>query len=271
MKTNNNNQPALSTIEPDNSPLVKPSEVSGGDKPDAAEKALTQLRISDGLAAILERNNNADAVRLIHRDMIAQSIAGYWTAIDETKAHSDNWEGAKVVIETATATVSHKLADAILANALTRKEARQTMGATFGFELSKTTGKPTSKPSEPGNTIAKRVSSVTIAAEFAMTGELPDKGGDSLGLVGQERMQEILADYFAGELTVRSTSERIEQAIKDARVSIPLEMNADKLLALAGKIESAKEKIVTETDPALREAYAVLLQVIAELPFSNEE
>lgn len=264
-----NSQPALAHIDPANSPLVEPASVSGGTELSPAEKALSNLAISKGLTEVINRNAEADTVRLAHKALVADSLADYWLTVDLQKSNTANGKSAADAIETATSNVSKALADAVLANALTRKEARGTMGQAFGFEPSKTTGKPTSKPMEPGNTIAKRVSSVTIAAEYALTGILPDKGGDSLPLVGQLTIADLLADYFGGFITVRAASERIEQAIKDARETVPLELNVNKLLSLAGKIETARDAIAE--DESLKEAYGILMQVIASVPFKSDE
>lgn len=261
--------PAITTVAPAaEKPLVKPSEAKGGDESGPAAIAALNLQLSSGVAArISERAERAKELA-IHATNTKQAIADYFATLAD---HEANIIGAKAfedAKETATANVSRAFADAILADAMTRVEARQKLGEAFGFAVSTSTGKPTSKPMEPGNTIAKRVSSVTIACEYALTGELPEKGGDSLPSVGQEKVAEILSDYWNGNITVRAASERIEAAIKEARVTIPLEMDAEKLIKLAGKIQTASEAI--GNDPALSEAYVILLETIAALPLSAE-
>lgn len=251
-------------IEPSKTPLVKPEEVNSGQVA-ASEKALSGLAVSAGLTAIINRKAEEANNRLLHKAAINEAVTEYWQTVEAGKADAEAGKQAAVLIENATGKISHALAEAILAEALDRKAARAFMGQTFGFEVSDKSGKPTSKPLEPGNTISKRVSSVTIAAEYAMTGQLPDKGGDSLPLVGQDQIADLLSDYFDGNLSVRAASERIEQAIKDARISIPLEMNPEKLLSLVGKIQNASEAIAK--NETLKEVYAALLQTVASIPF----
>lgn len=270
MSNKNNNlaspELAINHIEPSNQPLVKPVEVTVGQRSGSIEKAAINNAISAGLMAKLSERAEADKTRLIHQSACAAAIADYYKAMSDTEAGIVAGEKAKGTIEEATGIVSRAFADAVLADAFDRVTVRRKLGEAFGFELSKQSGKPTSKPVEPGNTIAKRVSSVTIAAEYAMTGQLPDKGGDNLPLVGQPEVQDMLSDYFSGIITVRAASERIEKAIKDAKINLPTELSADKLLKLAGKIETASKAIVM-IDDELREAYATLFAIIAAIPF----
>jgi hypothetical protein len=232
---------AINTIAPSVSPLVKPETVKGG-----MAKAIT-----DNLTA-----------RANFQQACSAAIAEYFATVEENAADERAGMDAAMNVEKATQHVARTFADAILAGALQRAEARRRLGAAFGFKVSPTTGKQTSTPCEPGNTIAKRVSSVTIAAEYAITGVLPDKGGDNLPLVGRDEINEILADFFTDDepITVRAASERIEKAIRDAKETIPLELSPDKINKLAGKIETAAPHIPGNAE--LVEQYRVLVAVI---------
>lgn len=260
---------AIDFIETANAPLVKPSDAKGGVKTTAADKAKLNTVVSEGLAHAISARAEEAKARLLHQSECAAAIADYYSVIDATQNDTAAGQTAQERIEEATGKVSKAFADAILANAYDRSTARRKLGEAFGFVVSPKTGKPTSRPAEPGNSISKRVSSVTIAAEYAMTGILPERGGDSLPLVGKDRLQEELADYFDGHITVRAASERIETAIREARENLPLEMSPDKILKLAGKIETASEKIAISAE--LREAYATLFSVIASVPFTDDE
>lgn len=274
LKNSNNLGPAMASdltehVAPSDKPLVEPGTVVVGDKTKPAELATIKANLSVGLVQGLSMKAEADKVRLIHQAEVAKAVGEYYKTVEETGPANEAGEGARARIEEATAKVSKAFADAILAGAYDRSKARHKLGESFGFKVSEKTKKPTSAPMEPGNSIAKRVASVTIAAEYAMSGELPDRGGDNLPLLGQEKVQELLADYFAGELTVRAASERIETAIREARVNLPLELSTEKLEKLAGKIETASAAIAR--DPALRDSYVVLFQAIAAIPFEAGE
>lgn len=262
-----NIEPAVKNIEPaSQTPLVAPSEAQVGEPTDnqgkadlaslVAESALSRT-ISDRAQEAIERNT--------HLSNVKSAIAVYYETQEAQSKNVANGETAEKELENATALVSRAFADAIMAKALDRKTARQKLGEAFGFAVSETTGKPTSKPLEPGNTISKRVSSVTIALEYVMTGELPDKGGDSLPTVGRDKLETALADYWDGGITVRAASERIEAEIREARVTVPMELDHKKIEALAGKILTASEAIAT--NPSLKEAYAVLVETILAVPF----
>lgn len=269
-QSKNINSPApVSKIDKANTPLVKPEEVKGGTETTALEKAMLNTQVSEGLAHALSARAEEAKSRLLHQSECAAAIADYYSVIAATENDTLKGQTAQERIDEATGKVSKAFADAILAQAYDRSTARRKLGEAFGFKVSEKTGKPTSAPAEPGNTISKRISSVTIAAEYAMTGILPERGGDSLPLVGQERLQEELADYFDGHISVRAASERIEKAIKDARETLPLEMSPDKILKLAGKIETAAGQIAVSAE--LREAYAALFAVIASVPFVDDE
>lgn len=263
--SNNASSVADNIISPANTPLVKPEDVSAGKPSDNADKALNNVIVSESLKEAVSKHAQSEQSRLLHQSECALAIANYYKALDETSADATAGFKAKEKLEAATADISSAFADAILAKAYDRKEVRRKLGEAFGFVESPKTGKPTSKPNEPGNTIAKRVSSVTIAAEYATTGMLPDKGGDSLPLLGRDKVEEILSDFFDRSITVRAASERLEQALRDVKETIPLELSADRLTAFAGKIQTASEAIAK--DPALREAYATIFTVIASIPF----
>ncbi len=273
MKSQSVNVSTLAHVEPSQQPLVAPASVKGGKSGNQAENA--QQTATDKANALnawaakaLEQNSESLAAKAVMKAECSAAIAAYYEAVKETEKKALDGAEAVEVVEAAKQGVARAYADAILANVFDRTEVRSQLGQAFGFEASKTTGKPTSKPVEPGNTIAKRVSSVTIAAEYAMTGQLPDRGGESLPLVGQDKVRDELEAYFAGEITVRAASERIEAAIRNAKVSVPLEMDADKVLRLAGKIQTASEKIAGNSD--LAEAYKALFQIIASIPFPVE-
>jgi hypothetical protein len=270
--TNSNNAnlaPKLVHIEASNTPLVAPKDVKGGKAGNKGDTANEKAAALNAWAVkALEKNSESLAVKAVMKAACQTAVADYYKAVEETS--SDAAKGLEVaeVVEEAKSNVARAFADAILANVFDRSEARSQLGTAFGFEVSDKTGKPTSKPVEPGNTIAKRISSVTIAAEYAMSGQLPDRGGESLPIVGQEKVQELLEDYFSGDISVRAASERIEKAIRDERVSTPLEMDADKIIRLAGKIQTASEKIAGNSE--LREAYTALFQIVASIPFPLE-
>lgn len=263
--------PALEMHNTATSPLVKPEQVEAGAKPDEKSKAELNRNVStsmNSLASLLSEKAAEDKARLLAEAECNAAVAEYFEAVDASKDTQADWQGANAKIEQAAAHVSRAFADAILAGAFDRSTARRKLGEKFGFEVSPTTGKQTSKPSEPGNTIAKRVSSVTIAAEYAMTGILPDRGGDSLATLGQEKVAELLKDYFeapegAEPITVRAASQRIEEAIREARETVPLELSPDKIKSLAGKIETAAEKI--KADPELVAQYTALLNVLVRM------
>lgn len=260
--------PVMATHEPANSPAVKPSDVKGGVKPSAATKAQLNREVAkatNGLASALSARSQEDKARLMYEAECSQAVAEYFHAVDASKETSSDWQAATKDIEQAANHVARAFADAILGGAFDRSTARRKLGEKFGFELSPTTGKQTSKPSEPGNTIAKRVSAVTIAAEYALNGILPDRGGDNLPSLGREKVEEILADFFREEepITVRAASERLETALREARETVPLEMSPDKINSLAGKIETAAEAIRENTE--LTEQYSTLLQVIGRI------
>lgn len=202
---------------------------------------------------------------------IKAAVADYKALEASLEADKAKGEAVTAKLETAAAVVSRALADAVMVGTINRKGARQAMGEAFGFTLSDTTGKPTSKPNEPGNTIAKRVSSVTIAAEYVLTGQLPDKGGDSLPLVDFAVLQDIYNEYAGGHITVRAASERFEKAISAAKISVPLEMDAEKLRKLAGKIQSAGAAIAASDNPDLVEAYQLLVETVMSIPFAAGE
>lgn len=252
-------------------PLVAPEAVKAGDKPSAKTKAEMRRNAANAassFAALLQGKSQEDKARVLAEAECNAAVAEYFEAVDASKETASDWQGANAKIEQAAAHVSRAFADAILAGAFDRSTARRKLGEKFGFEVSPTTGKQTSKPSEPGNTIAKRVSSVTIAAEYALTGILPDRGGDSLATLGQDKVAELLADYFeapegAEPITVRAASQRIEEAIREARETVPLELSPDKIKSLAGKIETASEAI--RNNPELVEQYTALLNVLIHM------
>lgn len=257
-------------IDPSNTPLVKPETVSGGTKGNKGNTATDNASALNAWAAkALEKNSESLAAKAVMKAAYNTAVADYYKTLEEAEEALKGGVDAGDKVEDAKQSVARALADAVLSNVFDRSEARNQLGVSFGFEVSDKTGKVTSKPVEPGNTIAKRVSSVTIAAEYAMTGQLPDRGGESLPLVGQEELQELLSDYFDGVISVRAASERIEKAIRDARVSVPLEMDADKVLRLAGKIETASNAIAS--NPELQEAYTALFQIVASIPFPVED
>lgn len=259
INTNANTNSNVTLVDTANSPLVKPTEVHGANT--ASEGRTTQ----DWAARALEANSESLAAKAVVKSRCAAAVSNYFEAVEATTNDTTLGHQAEAVVEEAKQDVARAYCDAILQNVYSRSDMRAQLGADFGFEMSPKTLKPTSKPLEPGNTIAKRVASVSIAAEYAISGELPDRGGDSLPLVGQYELEELLSDYFSGEITVRAASERIEKAIRDARVSTPLEMDADKIIRLAGKIETASTAIAKNL--SLREAYTALFQVIASIPF----
>lgn len=266
----NDTQTALASIAPKaETPLVAPETVTAGTETTPSDKAglFHSLAVSNAFAATLSDRAEEAKRRSLHLAETQEAIANYYETVTAQSDNSANGLTARDAIETATSRISLAFAHAIQADAMTRQEARRKLGEAFGFKPSNTTGKPTSTPNEPGNTIAKRVSSVTIAVEYVHTGKLPDKGGDSLPLVGQDKLAEILAEYFDGTITVRAASERVEAAIREARTTVPLELNVEKLVSLAGKIQTAFESIAG--DEALREAYAVLFETIAAIPFKD--
>lgn len=268
MPNSNNvtNTSTLAFIDPSNSPLVAPADAKGGTKGSKGKTADERsLALNAWAVKALEANSESLAVKAVMKAKCQTAVAGYYKVLEETSKDAEKGLEVAEVIEEAKQGVARAFADAILANVFDRSEARSQLGAAFGYEVSDKTGKPTSKPVEPGNTIAKRISSVTIAAEYAMTGVLPDRGGESLPIVGQEKVQELLEDYFSGDISVRAASERIEKAIRDERVSTPLEMDADKIIRLAGKIQTASEAIAGNSE--LREAYTALFQIVASIPF----
>lgn len=269
--TVNPNSPVslLNVVDSTNSPLVKPENAKGGTKANKGSTATENaVHLNAWAAKALEANSESLAAKAIVKAQCAEAVAEYYKAVEDTSQDTKSGLDAAEVVEDAKQNVARAFASAILANVFDRSEARNQLGTSFGFEVSPKTGKPTSKPVEPGNTIAKRVSSVTIAAEYAMTGQLPDRGGESLPLVGQNEVADLLSDYFDGSITVRAASERIEKAIRDARVSIPLEMDAEKVIRLAGKIETAANTIAN--DPELRAAYVALFQIVASIPFPEQ-
>jgi len=258
--------PVVSLIEaPRDTPLVAPEEAKAGEKTTNADRALSALAVSQGLTETLHKRAEEAKARQEALIAINEATAHYFTVKADNEGNEFAGQVATTAVEEAAGTVARAYADAVMSDLLTRKEARQRLGQSFGFKVSDKTGKPTSQPLEPGNTIAKRVSSVTIAIDYMLTGELPDKGGDNLPLVGQTALEEILSDYLTGDITVRAASERIESAIREARVNIPLELNVDKLLTLAGKIQTTSDAIAS--DETLQEAYAILLETIASIPF----
>lgn len=213
------------------------------------------------IAAILE--SKAAAVSAMGD--IKRAIADYYAAKEDTAEQAEQGLVARNAVERASDNVADVVCNAVLAGIIDRKTARRKLGEGFGFKESPKTGKPTSTPNEPGNTIAKRIASVSIALEYAETGTLPDKGGDSLPIIGQARCMDELQDFLAGAITVRQASERIEKAIRDCRVTVPFELDPAKILALAGKIEA-----IGEMDEVLQEAYAILQVAIMSLPDTVE-
>jgi len=248
---------------PSNEALVKPETVSGGEgSPSSSDTAKAWHEQA------LSSRAQETVIRSQHMAAVNSAFAEYDEAVALQEKNVAAGQTAKTVIETATSNISRAMADAVTAGVFGRKEARHKLGEKFGFEPSKTTGKATSRPCEPGNTIAKRVSSVTIALEYAMTGQLPDNGGKNLPLIGPDKAAELLEEYVSGEITVRAASERIEAAIREAKVSVPLEMNADKLLSLAGKIAGAAVAIADDAELAI--AYRELFLSIASIPFPTD-
>lgn len=222
-------------------------------KAENESKASREARI----ASILE----SKAASVSAMGDIKRTIADYFAAKEDTAVQEAMGQEAASTVERAADTVADVVCNAVLAGLIDRKTARRKLGEGFGFKESPKTGKPTSTPNEPGNTIAKRIASVSIALEYAETGTLPDKGGDSLPIIGQDKCREELADFLAGAITVRQASERIEKAIRDNRVTVPFELDPAKILALASKIEG-----IGEMDETLQEAYAVLQVAIMGLP-----
>lgn len=209
------------------------------------------------IAAILE----SKAASVSAMGDIKRAIADYYAAKEATAAQEAMGQEAASTVERASDNVADVVCNAVLAGLIDRKTARRKLGEGFGFKESPKTGKPTSTPNEPGNTIAKRIASVSIALEYAETGTLPDKGGDSLPIIGQDKCRAELADFLAGAITVRQASERIEKAIRDNRVTVPFELDPAKLLTLASKIEG-----IGELSEELQEAYAILQAAIMALP-----
>ncbi len=238
----------LNHIEPAaDAPLV------GAFKAENESKASREAKI----AAILE----SKAASVSAMGDIKRAIAEYYQAEADTAEQAEQGLAARSAVERASDNVADVVCNAVLAGLIDRKTARRKLGEGFGFKESPKTGKPTSTPNEPGNTIAKRIASVSIALEYAETGTLPDKGGDSLPIIGQDRCRAELEDFLAGAITVRQASERIEKAIRDNRVTVPFELDPAKLLALASKIEG-----IGEMDETLQEAYAILQAAIMGLP-----
>lgn len=209
------------------------------------------------IAAILE----SKAASVSAMGDIKRAIADYYAEQERLAADTEAGQYAANGIERAADNVADVVCNAVLAGLIDRKTMRRKLGEGFGFKESPKTGKPTSTPNEPGNTIAKRIASVSIALEYAETGTLPDKGGDSLPIIGQDKCRAELEDFLAGAITVRQASERIEKAIRDNRVTVPFELDPAKLLALASKIEA-----IGEMDETLQEAYAILQAAIMGLP-----
>lgn len=230
-----------------NSPLVEAF------KAENESKASREAKI----AAILE----SKAASVSAMGDIKRAIADYYAAKEDTAVQEAMGQEAASTVERAADTVADVVCNAVLAGLIDRKTARRKLGEGFGFKESPKTGKPTSTPNEPGNTIAKRIASVSIALEYAETGTLPDKGGDSLPIIGQDKCREELEDFLAGAITVRQASERIEKAIRENRVTVPFELDPAKLLALASKIEG-----IGELSEELQDAYAILQAAIMALP-----
>lgn len=270
---------AINTIASHNSPAIDPQAVNGGAKPDNATKAADMAVTSAALeskatnvllqavATGISDRAKADAARLSAMARIDAAVGEYFATVEAQQANEKAGYEAAVAIDNSTAAISRELADTVMAGIMSRKEARAYMGKRFGFKESEKTGKATSTPLEPGNSIAKRVSSLAICHEYVTTGTLPDKGGDSLALVPVNALETVITDYERGAITVRAASEQIERLIRDNRENIPLEMNPDKIRALSGKIATARDAIAK--CPSLFAAYAELALEIAAIPFPD--
>ncbi len=258
----------INHVNPSNSPLVKPADVKAGKPSDKGKVAQENTIAKSALVLSLSARAEADRIRLEAQAECSKAISEYFEVTDASLVAADDWQSHQTKIETATQHVARAFADGILNNAFDRSTARHKLGEAFGFEPSKAkAGKFTSKPVEPGNSIAKRVSAVTIAAEYAATGELPDRGGDNLPLLGQDAINAILADFFSEDeserITVRAASERLEKALRDVKETLPFELNADKINAFAGKIETASTTIMSH--PELQSEYSLLFQVLGRM------
>lgn len=272
-------QAAINTIAPHNAPAIDPATVNGGAKPDNASRANDMAVTSAALeskatnvllqavATGISDRAKADAARLSAMARIDAAVGEYFATVEAQQANEKAGYEAAVAIDNSTAAISRELADTVMAGIMSRKEARAYMGKRFGFKESEKTGKATSTPLEPGNSIAKRVSSLAICHEYVTTGTLPDKGGDSLALVPVNALETVITDYERGAITVRAASEQIERLIRDNRENIPLEMNPDKIRALSGKIATARDAIAK--CPSLFAAYAELALEIAAIPFPD--
>lgn len=256
------------SINPSNAPLVPAHEVQGGAKPDNSSKAALFALSSQALVTGLSNRAIEAQARLEAQAAIDSAASEYYAVLAETQSASESGYQAAVKVDAATANISRATANAVMGGHMSRKEARAYMGKLFGFKESDKTGKATSTPLEPGNTIAKRVSSLAIAHEYYTTGTLPDKGGDGLLPVPAASIEAVITEYEGGHITVRAASERLEGLIRDNRVTVPTELNPDKLLDLAGKIASAADKIAT--CPSLYAAYVELTAQIAAIPFNPE-
>ena len=76
--------------------------------------------------------------------------------------------------------------------------------------------------------------------------------------MGQQEIADLLADFFDPEapITVRAASERIEKAIREAKETLPMELNADKVVSFAGKVANASNAIAGNDE--LSKAYSAL-------------
>lgn len=255
-------------INPANAPLIPASDVQGGAKPDNTSKAALFALSSQALVTGLSNRAIEAQERLSAQSRIDAAVSEYYYTLSETQEAHDSGVQAAAKVEQKTAAISRELANSVMAGHMTRKEARAYMGKAFGFKESEKTGKPTSTPLEPGNSIAKRVSSLAIAHEYLTTGTLPDKGGEGLLPVPTDKIEAVITEFEGGYITVRAASEQLETLIRDNRVTVPLEMNADKLLDLAGKIATAASAIAA--DKALYLAYVELTAQIAAIPFNPD-
>jgi len=198
---------------------IQPANETALVEPFKAENETKSFR-AKAMADIMARNTAQQEARAD----IKLAVADYYATVEGQLYNEDAGREAKVAIEKAADSVAEVTAKAVIEGHITRKDMRRIMGESFGFKLSDKTGKATSTPKEPGNTLSKRISSVSIALEYVATGTLPDNGGESLPLVGQERLALELEDFTAGYINVRGASERIEKAIKDCRETLPLHL-----------------------------------------------
>lgn len=256
------------TINPANAPLVPAHEVHGGVKPDNTSKAHLFALSSQALVTGLSNRAIEAQARLEAQAAIDAAASDYFATVAEMQEASASGALAAERISGETAKISRATANAVMGGHMSRKEARSYMGKLFGFQKSKTSDKFTSTPLEPGNTIAKRVSSLAIAREYLTTGTLPEKGGEGLLPVPAASIEAVIEEYEGGHITVRAASERLEGLIREHRVAVPTELNPDKLLDLAGKIANAADQIAT--CPALYAAYVELTAQIAAIPFNPD-